>query len=373
MQVKLERGLSRRIGFGLSMAVIVFVCAELLFRLVLWIGSASLQSQIEEYQTTWYNDATPQLQYRPHPYMSYVRLDKGPLDEINRMGFYGLDHPFEKPRRTFRVVTLGGSTTAGPTAWPHQLERALQARGLTENVEVINLAMGGWTSAEAVAAFAFLGVSYAPDAVVVHLANNDLVPLREASLVPDYTHYRRMMDVEQARDGRAVMRMGLADRLDGFIAPYSSLYVYAKLWLAGPIPRRANLNSLTVWPDLKYGDVTEKGRKLFIRNIRSIAAVAEANNIRMVMTTMPYASVGHPRVQLGPGHAQDLAKQNSALRALARSEGWPLVDLETLSGELSPHFNDAIHLDVSGHEIKAHHIADGLMASGLVQKATRDR
>ena len=81
---------------------------------------------IDNYRVRYYSHVNQELKYRPHPYFGYTRLDRGGQDAINSLNFWGPEWAVEKPSGTVRIVALGGSTTAGPTAWPYQLEELLQ-------------------------------------------------------------------------------------------------------------------------------------------------------------------------------------------------------------------------------------------------------
>ena len=128
-----------------------------------------------------------------------------------------------------------------------QLEELLQREVSGVDVEVLNLGIGGWTSAEAVAAFAMVGLSFSPDLVVVHCVNNDMEPMRAMQPKVDYSHYRRAMNVVQTEAGAARFRQDAGDIVDAVIAKWSKLYVYAKLFQSGQVPPRASLHALTTW------------------------------------------------------------------------------------------------------------------------------
>jgi lysophospholipase L1-like esterase len=97
--------------------------------------------------------------------------------------------------------------------------------------------------------------------------------------------------------------------------------------------------------------------------------VAEANGATMVHTTMPVLAVARPGIPTVPdGHLKSLASQNRRLRDLAAREGWLLVDLAKLTDELTPTFEDAIHVSIQGEQIKARAIADALVQAGLVSQ-----
>jgi len=236
------------------------------------------------------------------------------------------------------------------------------------DVEVQNLGIGGWTSAEALAAFAMVGLSYSPDMVVIHCVNNDMEPMRALEPRVDYSHYRRAMDVVQTEVGHATFKQDASDVVDAVVAQWSDLYVYAKLFQSGTVARRASLHELTTWQTNTMAEPSEDGIAIFERNLRSIGALAAANGAVTVLTTMPALQTSRPGIPTVPdGHLRSLDAQNKRLRALASREGWVMADLASLSEELTPYFEDAIHVDTRGERLKAEAIASALQDAGVLE------
>ena len=364
-------GRGKKVLFAVLALLLFFGLAEFGFRIVIALTSDRLVSMIGDYKQRYYSRINQELAYKPHPYFGYVRRDKGARDGINSLGFWGEEIDLTKPPNTLRVVALGGSTTAGPTAWPYQLERVLRTRLEGTEVEVLNLGIGGWTSAEALSAFAMVGLSYSPDMVVIHCVNNDMEPMRAIEPRVDYSHYRRAMDVVQTDRGHATFKQDTADVLDAIAAQWSDLYVYAKLFQSGTVARRASLHQLTTWQIPTTAEPSDDGIAIFERNLRSIGALAKANGAITVLTTMPALQTRRPGIPTVPdGHLRSLDAQNRRLRALATREGWVMADLASLSEELTPYFEDAIHVDIRGEQLKAEAIADALYSASVLQAST---
>ena len=210
-----------------------------------------------------------------------------------------------------------------------------------------------------------VGLSYEPDLVVVHCVNNDMEPMRAIEPEVDYSHYRRAMDVHQTDQGLATFKQDAGDVVDALAAQWSDLYVYAKLFQYGSVPSRASLHQLTTWTPPTQPEPSDVGVAIYERNLRSIAALAEANGAAMMLTTMPALQGSRPGIPAVPdGHLRSLDAQNGRLQALAVREGWMLTDLAGLAEELTPYYEDAIHVDVRGERMKAKAIAAELDSSG---------
>jgi HEAT repeat protein/lysophospholipase L1-like esterase len=107
-----------------------------------------------------------------------------PWAEFNRDGLRDVAHAVEKPPRTRRVVCLGDSVTVGPDRWPDAayprvLQRKLDARG--PGLEVLSVALWGWSTAQERIAYARIARRYRPDAVFLGVCLNDVQEL-EADL-----------------------------------------------------------------------------------------------------------------------------------------------------------------------------------------------
>ena len=111
--------------------------------------------------------------------------------QLNRLGMREREFAPEPAAGRFRVVVLGDSMTFGQGApqdevWPRVLERALAAApppGAT-GVEVINLALPGYNTAQELALLKEAGLALHPDLVVVGFFYNDveLTPRQQARL-----------------------------------------------------------------------------------------------------------------------------------------------------------------------------------------------
>jgi lysophospholipase L1-like esterase len=102
--------------------------------------------------------------------------DYGVLVETNALGLRDRPHAVEKAPGTFRIVVLGDSFIEAyqvplEQSLPYRLEERLAGRG----VEVLNLGVGGYGTAQQLLALAEDGVRYRPDLVVLgFFLGNDL-------------------------------------------------------------------------------------------------------------------------------------------------------------------------------------------------------
>lgn len=341
--------------YALLAATLGLVAIELGFRVVAATVSPSVGDAISRYRDEWAPQSRPALRYRPHPYLVYTH-DPDYDPEVNDLGFHFGDLPLDKPGGTYRVACFGGSTTAGPRAWPHHLEQQLEAE-LGQPVEVLNFGVGGWTSAEGAIAFTHLARSYDVDAVVLHHVNNDIRPLGLDGFRPDYAHFRKPAALDEVA-GRVRVRWSLSERLDDRLTRLSSLYVYTRMWTVGPPVGRHTLSNLT-YRAAKEGppDAVRRQVETWERNLRTIGDLAELDGAQVVTMTMP-AHFGDAGL---PHHAADLDFMNERLRALSRDQGWRVADAANDDGFPPEVFEDPIHVTQDGEKRKAALVAAALI------------
>lgn len=104
-----------------------------------------------------------------------------PWEDYNRDGLRDREHADAKPNGTRRVVCLGDSTTLGfhlrpEEAYPQTLQDRASALGW--NVEVFNVALGGWLTRQQLIAYRRIARRYRPDLVLLGICLNDFAEMR---------------------------------------------------------------------------------------------------------------------------------------------------------------------------------------------------
>ncbi len=104
-----------------------------------------------------------------------------PSAPINADGLQDRTHAPEKPEGAWRVVILGDSVTAGTPfqpaeSFPAMLQERLDQQGPW--VEVLNVALWGWSTRQQRTAFQRIASRYHPDQVIVGLCLNDVEELQ---------------------------------------------------------------------------------------------------------------------------------------------------------------------------------------------------
>jgi HEAT repeat protein/lysophospholipase L1-like esterase len=104
-----------------------------------------------------------------------------PWEEFNRDGLRDRTRPVEKPEGFWRVAVLGDSVTLGAEvrpyeAFPQVMEARLAAAG--RRVEVMNVALWGWSTRQERIAWQRIARRYRPDQAVLAVCLNDIPELQ---------------------------------------------------------------------------------------------------------------------------------------------------------------------------------------------------
>jgi lysophospholipase L1-like esterase len=166
-----KRSLALRIAVGVGSLLVAFLGAELL----LWLAGydplgEALTGRVELVRRSDF----PGRVYELVP--GARGAGWGAEVAINAHGFRGPEVPLVAPGRT-RIVALGDSVTFGndlpyPSTWPAVLARALQEAGAA--IDVLNLGLGGYDTAQEVATLEHLGLPFHPAHVVLAYCVNDV-------------------------------------------------------------------------------------------------------------------------------------------------------------------------------------------------------
>jgi len=131
--------------------------------------------------TLLYRIPDPILGWRLKPNARYTRRDVNTFawTQLNSRGWHDIEHSFNKPPGVYRIVILGDSfMEASPIdlqdTMAMQLNQRLKQKG--NNVEVINLGVGGYGTLQEYYLLKNEGIRYLPDLVLLgFFLGNDLI------------------------------------------------------------------------------------------------------------------------------------------------------------------------------------------------------
>jgi HEAT repeat protein/lysophospholipase L1-like esterase len=249
-----------------------------------------------------------------------------PWEEFNREGLRDRTRPEEKPAGFWRVAVLGDSVTLGAEvrpyeAYPQLLEARLRAEG--RRIEVMNVALWGWSTRQERIAYARIARRYHPDQVLLAVCLNDIPELQN-----NLTRPPRWLAA--LHDRSALVRRIVN-------APAREIDSVERLFEQGDAPR------------------VRQAMSRFFEEVRTLRREAEADGARFGMLVFPF------RFQVEPGAPSPSVQQEIA--AFCRSESVSCLDLLPTLLRVGPRaFLDYDHLSPSGASLAA----DAILASGLL-------
>jgi HEAT repeat protein len=256
-----------------------------------------------------------------------------PWEEINADGLRDRTHPVEKPPATYRLVVLGDSVALGAgikpeEAFPRALERRLSDEG--RRVEVMNVALWGWSTRQERIAYGRIARRYRPDQVLLAVCLNDLPELQNNLARPPRwlaTLFQRSALVRRVVD-----------------APGREIQSVEQLFTEPDAPR------------------VREAYDRFFAEVQALRGEVEKDGAAFSLAVLPF------RFQAQGGAPESLPQQ--AIEAWCRREGVPFLDLLPVLCPLREQgFVDYDHLSASG----AARVAEAIAASGLIPRALTER
>ena len=245
---------------------------------------AELAARYYERHRTKPSDYFPSVYY-PHRRLRYglvPNVDYYGWFRINSHGFRGREFPMDKAPGVFRIICLGGSTTFDTGSvgtarpWPEVLEAELRRGSSAQSVEVLNLGIGGATSLDSLIDLQTRAMAFHPDLVIVYQAHNDLIYSIPTSS-PERTGLFPMEDRPRSSFMRWLM-------LNSLLYAKSEEPVMAGVGGAIELVKRAvPFRSADEGVPDNRDEAMERGLSDFRSNLRSIASIARANHIALVL------------------------------------------------------------------------------------------
>jgi len=328
--------------------------------------------------------------YPPHPFLQAVPAMAA--DHVNAQGFRGESIQKDKPAGTFRIFTIGGSTTLGVNnpyeeSYPYLLQQALRERYPGVRIEVQNAGCAWYTSAHALVSYTLEVRQYQPDLVIFFEAVNVLVRsfspswLATGPFKPDYSHYlgpyARMLGPESAyfdssgglltwqmlrkwiRRDPDPLRTGdreniarMAARLSETDRPsFRSLPSYRRYYEGVVHAVRADGTALMVasQPSLFRPDLSADDRRL----LWFAPLLCAENGVCPSLAAM----------------IRGMDAYNGASRDIAAARGVPYLDFAGAVPKTTEFFIDDVHMRKAGNALIAAKAAEAIVASGMVEAA----
>ena len=314
-------------------------------------------------------DYFPQIYY-PHRRLRYglvPNLDYYGWFRINSLGFRGREFNVEKTPGRLRVICLGGSTTfdigsiGKALPWPEVLEEQLRKKLGAQEIEVLNLGIPGSNSLDSLVDLQMRVLRLKPDLLIVYQGHNDFVYSFPAAADPDL--------YPQEAPPKSALKRWLKQR--------SVLYSKAEGKIGSRLSGLLGIGGASEKNDPALVDRSiERGLADFSDNLRSIAAVARANRIPLVLpqVVLPLQEAGGAEcdlcARLPPLFGNLVAEKISAMfgrydavlrDVAAEGPGVHHVRTNGFVPNEERYYHDAIHFAPEGSRLMGEKLADALL------------
>jgi lysophospholipase L1-like esterase len=316
----------------------------------LFVGTPQQKMQVANEQQATIFEGDPLLLWRLKPNLDHAVWDFTVLS-TNPQHFRA-DYPTKaKPAGTFRIVCLGDSVTFGyrvPVVWPDKpkeydpewlpfpmlLEKELRQANLNRQIEVLDMAVPGYTTYQGLA-WLRRDIDYLqPDLVIASFGWNDV----SVSDVPD----------------REAIRTDWYPVAVRWLIDHSQAFAHATNWLRAR-NKAEQAKKITPVPRVPEDE--------YIRNFQAIIDLARSRRADIIVIGAPYRD----RVT-NPPEAELMIKYRKALRSSAERWQVPYLEILELTEAAAPanggFFGELIHPNHIGHR---------LMASELLKLMARNR
>ena len=323
----------------------------------------------------------------PHPFLQV--LPAGLVDHVNSEGFRGEPVAQEAPAGTFRIFTIGGSTTLGVSnpyadSYPFLLQSLLQSRHPGVRIEVQNAGAAWYTSAHDLVAYQVKVRRFKPDLVIFFEALNDLTRsfsppwFALGDFKPDYSHYLGpyigLVGPEVRFTGPpsrwltwSYLRKAIRQEPDprGHRDP-DNVARLASLMRPIDNPAFRSLPSFRGYVDALIHAVQSDGGTIFVASQGSLYRNDLSRDEERLLFFGPVMCGDGKTYPSTEAMKKGMLMFNESARAIAAARGVRFLDFDAAVPKTSAYFTDDAHLTREGNEILARVAADAIDAEKLI-------
>ncbi len=322
-----------------------------LYSLDLFVVTPQQKAQVADTQHSTIFEGDPLLLWRLKPNLKNVVWDYTVLS--TNAQHLRSDRPLEAKRPgTIRIVCVGDSVTFGyrvPVVWPEKpteydpewapypmlLEKRLRAANPNRDIEVVNLAVPGYSSHQGLAWLQRDINSLQPNIVTISFGWNDA----SLSDVPD----------------RQAIRTGWSAFTVRWLIDHSQAFAHASSWL------RSGQSTQTI----RTRPVSRVSQAEYLRNTLKMAQLARARGAHVVVIAAPYRD----RAQDAP-EGDAMLDNRIALRSFMETYKVPFLEIRELTQEAHPSnegwFGERIHPNHMGHRLITSELLKLLSSRGML-------
>ena len=216
-------------------------------------------------------ESDPAFFWRLRPDMNkHVHPDTMDYTTTNSNGFRGSEFPMVKPKGVFRVIFIGDSSTFGDgvrnkETFPAMTETLLKEENPHLPMDAINAGVPGYTSHQVLKYLSMELLDLSPDAVVVMVGANDMVPAKNR--IPD--NRRLQADPSFFETRKTFGKIKIYQVLMSIVSTAKGIFGEGSVKDDGKMVLRVN-----------YDD--------FLKNLLAIKALGDQKGFSVIFMTVPH-------------------------------------------------------------------------------------
>lgn len=347
----------------LALLAVVEIGARLMLPRVssldLFVTTSQQKAQVANAQQSGIFEGDPLLLWRLKPNLNHVVWDYTVVS-TNAQNFRADQAIKAKAPGATRIVCLGDSVTFGyrvPPVWPERatdydpdwlpfpmlLEKSLRAANPVREVEVIAMAVPGYTSHQGLAWLRRDINSLQPDLLIVSFGWNDV----SFSEVPDRETIRTTSSAVALR----------------WLVDHSQAFAHATKWL------RSRHQGSTPAAIRKQWSVARVSQQEYLDNMNEIVSLARERGVGVIVIAAPYRDS-----VTNPPEAELMVRYRKALGAEIKQRQIAFLEVTELTEAAYPSnqgwFGELIHPNHMGHRLMAAELLEQLSTARLTPGLT---
>ncbi|KAA3601539.1 MAG: SGNH/GDSL hydrolase family protein [Calditrichaeota bacterium] len=268
----------------------------------------------------------------------WITSNDFPPPKIDENGKYYFRHktkptPKQKPENTFRIITVGGSTTANERAfysdeadYAIELEKLLSQNSKGKNIEVLNAGADAYSTAQSLINIQFRLLEFEPDLIILmHNVNDRSVNYFGKVVEGDYSN-KYLEEVFLNPE----LQVGYS--FYGFIFQSRLL---AKFGLPELLASKGSIN---------YDNNIEDGIRIFKRNLTSISQICKQNGVELILLSQPNSFSKF----YFEGEKEQIILYDQIIKEVAEANEVIFVDMFSEMGQDKELFVDPVHYSLKG-------------------------
>lgn len=336
-----------------------------------------------------------------HPFLQLQNANDKPGNKyhFNSYGFRAEEITKEKPRGTYRIFVLGGSTVLNSnvdfeSSAPRLLEKMLKKQYPTKKFEVINVGVEGYTTQHSLIQYLFNIKDFQPDMIIMWHGINDWYYSCSTKMwghgpyKPDYSHYynlvARMVTSNFSPPPVLSVKLLTLDRVSKALRDnlYSDVITLIK---SQEVPQ----GGIYAQSELKntYDEPVDNSLQSFKRNIISLIHTLQTDDVSLLLADQPFlyseslnnnekSTLSFPKNACSDANGKypsmksmitALNMYNQTTRDIAKSNNIPFVSIAAAVPKTSSYFIDDVHYTKQGNKKVAETLFKYIRDSELIQ------